>query len=69
MDLLIGTLLRLSEQHALAPALIGPVRYINIAVWESAEAFQAALNHPEFAAYRDRVPFTHYPSVYTVVRA
>jgi heme-degrading monooxygenase HmoA len=43
-------------------------RYINIAVWESAQAFQAALNDPAFAAYRDRVPFDHYPSVYTVIR-
>lgn len=43
-------------------------RYINIAVWDSAQHFQAALTSPEFAAYRDRVPFPHYPSVYTVIR-
>jgi heme-degrading monooxygenase HmoA len=43
-------------------------RYINIAVWESPEHFTTALNSPEFAAYRDRVPFAHYPSVYTVIR-
>ena len=42
-------------------------RYVNVAVWESPEHFGAALNHPEFAAYRERVPFAHYPSVYTVV--
>jgi heme-degrading monooxygenase HmoA len=42
-------------------------RYINVAVWESPEDFNAALNHPEFVAYRERVPFAHYPSVYTVV--
>ena len=42
-------------------------RYINVAVWESPEAFNAALNHPEFVAYRERFPFAHYPSVYTVV--
>ena len=43
-------------------------RYINIAVWESPEHFLAALHHPEFVAARERVPFAHYPSVYTVVR-
>ncbi len=43
-------------------------RYINIAVWESPEHFSAALNHPEFVAARARVPFAHYPSVYTVIR-
>ncbi len=43
-------------------------RYINIAVWERPEDFHAALNHPEFVAYRERTPFAHYPSVYTVVR-
>ena len=43
-------------------------RFINIATWESPEAFFAALNHPEFVALRDNVPFPHYPSVYTVIR-
>ena len=42
-------------------------RYINVAVWESADDFRAALSHPDFAAYRERIPFVHYPSVYTVV--
>lgn len=42
-------------------------RYVNIAVWESPEAFAAAVNDPEFVAYRERVPFAHYPSVYTIV--
>jgi heme-degrading monooxygenase HmoA len=42
-------------------------RYINIAVWESPEHFSAALNHPEFSAYRERVPFAHHPSVYTII--
>ena len=43
-------------------------RYINIAVWESPEHFSTAMNHPEFTAYRERVPFAHHPSVYTVIR-
>ena len=43
-------------------------RYINLAVWESPEAFSAALNHPVFAALRDATPFSHYPAVYTVIR-
>lgn len=42
-------------------------RYVNVAVWESADDFFAALNHPDFVAYRERTPFVHYPSVYTVV--
>ncbi len=42
-------------------------RYINVAVWESADHFRAALGHPDFAAYRERVPFAHYPPVYEVV--
>ena len=43
-------------------------RYINVAVWEQSEDFQAALQHPEFVALREATPFAHYPSVYTVVR-
>jgi heme-degrading monooxygenase HmoA len=43
-------------------------RYVNIAVWESPEAFFAAVVHPEFVAYRARFPFAHHPSVYTVIR-
>ena len=42
-------------------------RYINVAVWESAAAFQAALTSPEFTAYRARIRFAHYPSVYEVI--
>jgi heme oxygenase (mycobilin-producing) len=42
-------------------------RFINIATWESPEAFFAALNHPKFVTMRDSVPFPHYPSVYTVI--
>jgi heme-degrading monooxygenase HmoA len=43
-------------------------RFINVATWESPEAFTAALQHPDFVALRDRVPFPHYPSVYTVIK-
>ncbi len=43
-------------------------RYINVAVWESPDAFNAALSHPEFVALRERTPFAHYPSVYTIIR-
>ena len=42
-------------------------RSINVAHWESAQDFSAALNNPEFVAYRNAVPFTHYPSVYEVI--
>ena len=43
-------------------------RYVNVAVWERPEDFQAALTHPTVAALREATPFAHYPSVYTVVR-
>jgi hypothetical protein len=38
-----------------------------VSPWESAQDFSAALNNPEFVAYRDAVPFSHYPSVYEVI--
>ncbi len=43
-------------------------RFINVAEWQSPADFQAALNHPEFVAMRQAIPFPHYPSVYQVVR-
>ena len=43
-------------------------RFINIAEWASPADFQAALNHPEFVALRQAIPFAHYPSVYQVIR-
>ena len=43
-------------------------RFINVAEWQSPAAFQAAMNHPEFAAMRQAMPFTSYPSLYHVVR-
>lgn len=45
-------------------------RFINVAIWESEEHFQAAIDKAEFkeltAPYRDVFP--HYPSLYEVVR-
>ncbi len=43
-------------------------RFINLAEWETPADFQAALNHPDFVELRDAVPFTHFPSVYEVIR-
>ena len=43
-------------------------RFVNVAEWQSPQDFYAALQHPEFAALRDSVPFPHYPSVYEVMR-
>jgi heme-degrading monooxygenase HmoA len=43
-------------------------RYVNVAVWETPEDFQAALNDPAFVALRDATPFAHHPAVYTVIR-
>ncbi len=42
-------------------------RFINVAEWESPQDFYAALQHPDFVAFRDTVPFPHYPSVYEVM--
>ena len=43
-------------------------RFINIAEWATAAEFQAALTHPTFVKLREAVPFTHYPSLYEVIR-
>jgi heme-degrading monooxygenase HmoA len=43
-------------------------RFINVAEWASPADFEAALNHPDFVALRQAIPFTHYPSVYQVIR-
>jgi heme-degrading monooxygenase HmoA len=43
-------------------------RFINVAEWETAEHFQAALNHPEFVKRREATPFAHFPAVYEVIR-
>jgi len=43
-------------------------RFINVAEWETAADFQAALHHPDFVTLRDSVPFPHYPSLYEVIR-
>ena len=43
---------------------------INIAEWESAEAFQAALDNPELLDIAKELPndMPHYPGLYEVVR-
>ena len=43
---------------------------INIAEWESAEAFQAALRNPELQEIAKDLPgdIPHYPGVYEVIR-
>lgn len=43
-------------------------RFINVAEWEIAEHFQAALNHPDFIRLREATPFPHFPAVYEVIR-
>lgn len=51
-------------QKAVAPGAL--FRYVNIAVWDSPEAFQNAVSDPEFRAlvgpYMDMFP--HFPGVY-----
>jgi heme-degrading monooxygenase HmoA len=43
---------------------------INIAEWESAEKFQAAINSDEFKRLTENamVEFPHYPELYEVIR-
>ncbi len=43
-------------------------RFINVAEWETPAAFRAAVSHPEFVKLRDETPFSHYPSLFEVVR-
>jgi heme-degrading monooxygenase HmoA len=43
-------------------------RFINVAEWESAADFQAALHHPELVQLRNVTPFVHYPALYAVIR-
>ncbi|QJT08073.1 antibiotic biosynthesis monooxygenase family protein [Oceanidesulfovibrio marinus] len=56
-------------QRAVAPGAL--FRYVNIAVWDSPEAFQNAVSDPEFQAlvglYRDVFP--HFPGIYRTVDA
>jgi heme oxygenase (mycobilin-producing) len=41
-------------------------RFINVAVWQSARAFQAATSQPEFTSAT--IPFPFHASLYEVVR-
>jgi len=41
-------------------------RFINVAVWESAQAFRAATSRPEFT--NATIPFPFHASLYEVVR-
>ena len=41
-------------------------RFVNVALWESAEAFTAATSRPEFRAKTP--PFPFHPALYEVVR-
>lgn len=54
--------------EAIAPG--GKFHFINVAQWESAEAFQAAVTSPEFQRLtKDTIEdFPHYPALYRVVR-
>lgn len=43
-------------------------RFVNVAEWESPQAFQAAINAPEFRAAAHAIAFaTAHPSLYHVV--
>ena len=42
-------------------------RFVNVALWESADAFRAATSHPEFRAAAGLFPA--HPALYEVVRA
>ena len=50
--------------RSLAPT--ADFRFVNVARWESAEAFQAAIAHPEFRGAPN--PYRFHASLYEVVR-
>lgn len=54
--------------EAIAPG--GKFHFINVAQWESAEAFQAAVGSPEFQKLAQHAVenFPHHPALYRVVR-
>jgi heme-degrading monooxygenase HmoA len=56
----IGT----SLHRSLAPD--APYRFVNIARWASAEAFRAAIGHPDFPG--KAAPHPSHPALYEVVR-
>lgn len=52
---------------------VGPdakFHFVNIAEWESAQAFQAALQNPEIMDVAKNLPndIPHYPGLYEVIR-
>ncbi len=50
--------------RSLSPA--ADFRFVNVAVWQSPQAFQAAVSQPGFTA--TLIPFASHPSLYQVVR-
>lgn len=50
--------------RSLAPT--ADFRFVNVALWASAQAFQAAISEPEFA--NASIPFPFHASLYEVVR-
>ena len=42
-------------------------RFVNVAVWESAEHFQRALSTPEFQELAQGMPFSGHPALYRVI--
>ncbi len=58
-----------TELHeAIAPG--AKFHFINVAQWESAQAFEAAVTSPEFRALTKGIVenFPHHPALYRVVR-
>ena len=44
-----------------------PFRFINVAVWESAEYFRQAMSTPEFQELAGAMPFSSHPALYQVI--
>jgi len=42
-------------------------RFINVAVWESAEHFRQAMSTPEFQELAGRMAFSSHPALYRVI--
>lgn len=42
-------------------------RFVNVAVWDSAEAFQRAVSSPAFRALAERIAYPSHPALYHAV--
>ena len=48
-------------------APVARFRFVNVAEWESAAHFEAAVRTEEFRRIIEGLPFAHYPALYRVL--